>query len=82
MAFLITGAIVGTVLALRFKVLVLVPAIVLATVVIIANGSGHKPSVIALTVVGTVASLQIGYFGGCILRALARAYLPGRTVVR
>ena len=77
--FLITGAIAGILLGLRFKVLVLVPAILLATVVIIVNGSDHKLSVIVLTAVGTAASLQIGYVVGCILRVLARAYLPART---
>jgi hypothetical protein len=82
MAFLVTGAIAGIILGLRFKVLVLVPAILLATVVIIANGSSHKLSVIVLTVVGTVVSLQIGYIVGCILRALARAYLPAGTTLR
>jgi membrane-anchored glycerophosphoryl diester phosphodiesterase (GDPDase) len=77
--FLITGAIAGIMLGLRFKVLVLIPAILVATVVIIVNGSGDKLSVIVLTVVGTAASLQIGYVVGCILRVLARAYLPTRT---
>ena len=76
--FLITGAIAGIILGLRFKVLVLVPAVLLATVIIIVSGSGDRLSVIVLTVVGTAVSLQIGYIVGCILRALARAYLPAR----
>jgi hypothetical protein len=76
--FLITGAIAGILLGLRFKVLVLVPASALAAVVIIISQSGQKFSMIVLTVVGTVASLQVGYIAGSILRLLARAYLPGR----
>ena len=72
--FFITGAIAGIILGLRFKVLVLVPAILLATVVIIASGSADKLSVIVLTVVGTIVSLQMGYLLGCMLRA--RAGLP------
>jgi hypothetical protein len=80
--FLITGAIAGIILGLRFKVLVLVPAILLATVIIIISGSGDELSVIVLTVVGTTVSLQIGYIVGCILRASARAYLPARMRVR
>ena len=79
--FLITGAIAGIILGLRFKVLVVVPAILLATVIIIVSGSGDKLSVIVLTVVGTAVSLQIGYIVGSILRALARAYLPARMRV-
>ena len=79
--FFITGAIAGIILGLRFKVLVVIPAILLATVVIIVSGSGDKLSAIVLTVVGTAVSLQIGYIVGSILRALARAYLPARMRV-
>ena len=76
MAVFITGAIIGILLGLRFKVLVLVPASVLATVVIIIHGSGDKLSVIVLTLVGTLVSLQVGYIAGSVLRFLAHAYLP------
>ena len=78
-AFLVMGAIIGMLLGLRFRVLVLVPAILLATVVIILSGSGHKLSVIVLTLVGTVVSLQLGYITGSILRLLARSYLRSWT---
>ena len=74
--FLVAGAIIGILLGLRFKVLVLVPASVLATVVIILSGSGHELSTIILTLVGTVVSLQMGYIAGSVLRSLARPYLP------
>ena len=80
--FLITGAITGILLGLRFKVLVLVPASVLAMVVIILSESGNELSVIVLTLVGTLVSLQVGYLAGSILRFLARSYLPGRTWYR
>jgi hypothetical protein len=76
--FLVTGAVIGVLLGLRFKVLVLVPASVLATVVIIISGSGHELSVIVLTLVGTLVSLQVGYIAGSILLFLAQAYLPAR----
>lgn len=79
LAFLITGAMAGVLLGFRFKVLVLVPALLLATVIIIINGSGHSLSAIVLTVVGTAVSLQIGYIVGGILRPVVRAYLPART---
>ena len=78
-AFLVAGAAIGLLLGLRFRVLVLVPAILLATVVIILSGSGHKLSVIVLTLVGTVVSLQLGYVVGSILRSLARSYLQPWT---
>jgi hypothetical protein len=77
--FLVAGAIIGILLGLRFKVLVLVPASVLAAVVIILSESGHELSVIVLTLVGTLVSLQMGYFAGGILRYLVRACLPAWT---
>jgi hypothetical protein len=77
--FLVAGAIIGILLGLRFKVLVLVPASVLAAVVIILSESGHELSVIVLTLVGTLVSLQIGYLAGGLLRYLVRAYLPAWT---
>ena len=80
--FLVSGAIIGVFLGLRFKVLVLVPASVLAIVVIILSESGNELSVIVLTLVGTLVSLQIGYLAGGILRYLGRSYLPGRTRYR
>ena len=80
--FLITGAIIGILLGLRFKVLVLVPASVLATVVIILSGIGHELSVTVLTLVGTLVALQMGYLAGSVLRFLARSYLPTRTRYR
>jgi len=77
--FLITGAITGILLGLRFKVLVLVPASVLATVVVIVSRSDHELGVIVLTLVGTLVALQMGYIAGSILRFLARTYLPRWT---
>jgi hypothetical protein len=72
LVFVITGAIAGILLGVRFKVLVLVPACLVAAVVIIVNGSGHTLSSIVLTVLGTVVSLQIGYIvGSSPLRAQA-----------
>ena len=80
--FLITGAVTGILLGLRFKVLVLVPASVLAIVVIVLSESRNQLSVIVLTLVGTLVSLQVGYLAGSIVRFLARSYLSGRTRYR
>jgi hypothetical protein len=74
--FLITGAIIGILLGLRFKVLVLVPASVLAAIAVIINGSTNKLSAIVLTLVGTLVSLQVGYIAGSVIRFLAQAHLP------
>jgi hypothetical protein len=78
--FCIFGAIAGILLGLRFKVFVLVPAILLAVVVIILSSHGLK--VIALTVFGTVVLLQIGYIVGCVLRVMAREQVPARKMAR
>jgi membrane protein DedA with SNARE-associated domain len=65
----VIASIAGTLLALRFKVFVLIPATLLASAVIVV--SSHQPKLtIALTVVGTVVLLQIGYIVGRISRAL------------
>lgn len=78
--FFTVGAVAGILLGLRFKVLVLVPAISIATVSIVLSGHGLR--VIIPTVVGTVALLQFGYIGGCFLRAMARAYLSSQATLR
>jgi len=57
----------GMLLGLRFKVLVLVPFIVIAVCAIIIMGHGLK--VVALTVLAT-ALLQIGYLLGVVVRVL------------
>ena len=75
------GAIAGIMLGLRFKILILVPAILLATAAITVTGivSGYEAKPVALTVFGTATSLQIGYIAGCILDVVVLALLPART---
>jgi hypothetical protein len=75
--FLIIGTIAGILVGLRFKIFVLLPMFILATVVIIITG--HELKVIALTMLGTVVLLQTGYIVGCVVRFYARAYLQTRT---
>lgn len=84
LASLAIGAIAGIILGLRFKVLVLVPAALLAAVVVTVAGiiSNRELGMIALTAFGTVALLQIWYIVGGILEVVAPAYLPTRTIVR
>jgi hypothetical protein len=77
MIFIIIGTIAGILLGLRFKVFVLVPAILIAACAIIVTGHGLKA--IVLTVLATAALLQIGYILGCVVRAYAGGYLQEGT---
>jgi nitrate reductase gamma subunit len=77
-ASFVIAPIAGILLALRFKVLVLIPASLLAAVVIVV--SSHQPKLtIALTVVGTAVLLQIGYIVGLIARALLQRRSMARS---
>jgi hypothetical protein len=81
MLFIIGGILVGVLLALlRFKVLVLVPTILIAVCAIIVTG--HELRVIALTILATAALLQIGYLVSCIARVYADAHLRARKAPR
>jgi hypothetical protein len=80
LAFLVIATIAGTLLGLRFKVFVLVPAVLIAAGAVIL--SGHGLHVIILTVLATAALLQIGYIFGCVVRAYADAYLQERAPLR
>jgi len=77
--FLAIGAIVGTLLGLRFKVFVLVPATLITAFAIVSTLHGART--IAVTILATTVLLQIGYVLGCIGRAYANAYWQGRTAL-
>ena len=79
LVFLIAGAVAGLLLGTRFKVLVIVPASLLAAIIVfvIVNSSGHESGAVVLTLLATLAALQIGYVVGSILQASIRAHLPG-----
>ena len=70
-SLVIIGAIAGALLSLRFKVLALIPAILVAPMVAIILGHqiGEHLGAITLTAFATIASLQIGYMLGCVVRA-------------
>jgi len=68
---------IGAVLGMRFKVLILIPAIGLALIVILAAGVARDDNVSAILIAAVLASsfLQIGYLCGAVTRysiALAR----------
>jgi hypothetical protein len=73
MLFLIIGTLAGVLLGLRFKVLVLVPFILILACAIIATGDGWKT--IAITILATAVLLQIGYLVGLVVRGWAGWYL-------
>ena len=56
--------------------------LVTAAVTVSGLASGRESGMIALTVFGAVASLQIGYFVGGILQIITPAHLLARTTVR
>jgi hypothetical protein len=65
---LAVGIFVGIILGLRFKILVLVPTLLIAMgiVAMVGIAEGHHLSAILLTEFGLIVSLQIGYVVGCV----------------
>ena len=65
----------GAILGMRFKVLVLIPAIGLAFIAALAEGlaRGDRASAILTAAVVASSSLQIGYLGGILTRYGRRA---------
>ena len=76
LVLLIAGAIAGILLGIRFKVLIVVPASLLAAVIVVVTEGSHDLGAAVLNVLGTVASLQFGYVVGSLLRTLLRARFP------
>jgi hypothetical protein len=69
-AFATATTLIGTLLGLRFKVLILVPAIALCSPVTLAIGLAHNDSVwfILFDTVLAATTLQVGYLTGAIIR--------------
>ena len=69
LALAIISALVGIALGLRFKVLVLVPAIALATILVLiiglTRGDSFGSIVLAMVIIGI--ALQLGYLIGIVL---------------
>ena len=81
-AIVISGFVAGAILGSRFRVFVLVPAMLFATVstvaVSLANGVNLLTSFLAVWAV--LASLQCGYVGGVVAAYFAaRSKLPHRA---
>jgi hypothetical protein len=74
----VIGAVVGIVLGLRYKVLILVPAIMFATIAAIIVGVAHADRFwsIVLMTVELMTAIQLGYLAGTVTRAAIAAILP------
>jgi hypothetical protein len=65
----------GALLGIKFRVLILIPALGAILLTVVAIGIAHADAVwaILITLVAAVSSLQIGYLGGAIMQyAFAR----------
>ena len=71
--FTAAAFLIGATLGFRFKVLILVPAIAIGSAATLgagmANDNGAWPILLALVLV--ITALQIGYFGGVLIRSVS-----------
>ena len=76
----IIGVVVGVVLGLRYKVLVLVPALLSAGVLAILVGVVRADSFwsIVLTAAALVTAVQLGYLAGIVIHAVIAATFTPR----
>ena len=70
----VLALLIGTLLGLRFNILLLVPAIVTVLIVLFAGGlaRGHGLASAALVTFIAASGLQIGYLCGALVRQKAR----------
>jgi hypothetical protein len=78
LSFIILSTLTGAVLGLRFKVLILVPAIVLVAAVTLGVGITHGDGLgsLLLAMLLAITGLQMGYFGGTVTRLVIRGDPP------
>ena len=81
MVLLLLSFLIGAVLGLRFKVLVLVPAIAGTLPIAVAVEISHQQGLASIILVSAaaVALLQIGYLAGIVVH---RGLAPGRISAR
>jgi len=79
-ALAVIGVVVGIVLGLRYKVLILVPAVMVATILAIIIGVVRADSLwsIVLTAVAAVTAVQFGYLAGIVVHAAITSVRPPR----
>jgi hypothetical protein len=74
----VIGVVVGIVLGLRYKVLILVPAImfVMIAVIIVGIARADRFWSIVLMAVELITAVQLGYLAGTVIHAAIAAILP------
>jgi hypothetical protein len=74
----VIGGVVGIVLGLRYKVLILVPAVMLAMLSSILVGVAHADRFwsIVLMTVELITAVQLGYLAGIVTHAVIAAIFP------
>jgi hypothetical protein len=79
MQLIVIGALVGVALGLRFKVLVLVPAVTLFTIlaIMVEIGLGENFWSIILMTAAVVTAFQLGYLAGIVVHAVIEEIFPG-----
>ena len=71
-----TAMLIGAVLGLRFKVIILIPAIIIGSAATLSIGMAHSSNLwlVLPAMVTAITMLQLGYLGGTIVRfVVARA---------
>jgi hypothetical protein len=81
MELAVIGALIGIALGLRYKVLILVPAVTLAAIFTILVGVGGADGFwsITLMTVAVVTALQLGYLVGIVIHAVIEDFFPSRN---
>jgi hypothetical protein len=74
----VIGVVVGIVLGLRYKVLILVPAVMLAMLSAIIVGVAHADRFwsIVLMTLELITAVQLGYLAGTVIHAAIAAIFP------
>jgi hypothetical protein len=77
----ILGGLLGAVFGLRFKVLILVPAILLGMIVVTATGLTRGDGTLAILLAAALVAtaLQLGYLGGIFTRFVMAASRAPRS---
>jgi hypothetical protein len=77
------GLFFGALLGLRFKVLIVAPAIFVAVDIVAVSGTVRGDGImwIVLTALAVAVSLQVGYIAGCTLRAIVAAHANNGVVL-
>jgi hypothetical protein len=82
MLLAISSLFVGALLALRFRVMILLPAIAVGTALVIANGMFHGKDLMWTVIAATsfIVCVQAGYLSAAFLRTVATPAREARVV--